>query len=113
VKKNILKSREEPLIPKAMASGITQAATSTSESEERRKQWMRFDRSRQPVANKGRKRRVSTVPADMELMMATKPESIGAFFELWVGNDGGWGRVDVYVRKWKNISNPKQQQRDG
>ena len=37
----------------------------------------------------------------MELMMVTKPESIGAFFELWVGNDGDWGRVDVYVRKWK------------
>ena len=70
-----------------MAAEIAQRAAPKAESEERRKLWMRFDRSRQAAANKGRKRRVSTFPADMDLMMVTKPESIGAFFELWVGND--------------------------
>ena len=68
--------------------------------DERRKLWMRFYRSRQGTAS-SRKRKMQCCPAHLKEIMTSKPDSISAFFDLWIGCSGDWGKVEVYVRKYK------------
>ena len=100
-KRDMKELQEDPIVPDEMKKGIERRQRKrNAESEERRKLWMRCYRSRQPAAS-NRKRRVVTVPGDLELAMQSQPENVGALFDLWVGDAQDWARVHVYVKKWK------------
>ena len=39
-------------------------------------------------------------PPQFKEVMTSRPDSVQAFFDLWIGNEQCWGKVEVYVRKY-------------